>query len=240
MSNFLIIGASRGIGEGFSLGLPDEGDNVWLVSRTRPDALDEDDGVDRDWLELDVAEQGSGLEIAEWLGDEEVLDVVIYNAGIWESGGFEPEYDFDQAPEEESWRILEVNLCAAVTCIQAVLPHLRRSDKGRIILIGSAAGLENAGLMEVAYTASKFGVRGLAQALRENLRWDRIGVTCINPGEVANEIPYLDGPEAALEAYENSRIPIQDIVDLVRCVIDLSPAACVKEINIPAMTDEYV
>lgn len=238
MAEFLIIGGSRGIGEGFSLGLPDEGDRVWLVSRSRPAALDEDDGVQREWLELDVAEPGSGEEIAAWIGSE-VLDVVIYNAGIWESGGFEPEYDFDQAAEDESWHIIEVNLGAAITCIQAVLPHLRRSEKGRIILIGSAAGLENTGLLEVAYTASKFGVRGLAQALRENLRWDRIGVTCINPGEVANEIPYADGPEAALEAYENARIPIQDIVDLVRCVIDLSPAACVKEINIPAMTDEY-
>jgi len=238
VSNFLIIGASRGIGEGFSLGLPEEGDRVWLVSRTCPEALDEDDGVDREWLELDVAAQGSGDELADWIGDE-TLDVVIYNAGIWESGGFEPEYDFDQAPEEESWRIIDVNLSAAITCIQAVLPHLRRSSKGRIFLIGSAAGLENTGLLEVAYTASKFGIRGLSQALRENLRWDRIGVTCINPGEVANEIPFADGPEAAIEAYESTRIPIQDIVDLVRCVMDLSPAACVKEINVPAMTDEY-
>ncbi|MGD8976962.1 MAG: SDR family oxidoreductase [Gammaproteobacteria bacterium] len=238
MANILIIGGSRGIGEGFSLGLPDEGDRVWLVSRSRPEALDEDDGVEREWLELDVAESGSGEEIAEWIGDETV-DVAIYNAGIWEAGGFEPEYDFDQAPEDESWHIIEVNLGAAITCIQAVLPHLRRSEKARIILIGSAAGLENTGLLEVAYTASKFGIRGLAQALRENLRWDRIGVTCINPGEVANEIPYAEGAEAALEAYDNARIPIQDIVDLVRCVIDLSPAACVKEINIPAMTDEY-
>ncbi|MNW58194.1 hypothetical protein D3C74_360410 [compost metagenome] len=62
-------------------------------------------------------------------------------------------------------------------------------------------------------------------------------MTCINPGELAAEIPYEDGMERALAEYDGTRIPLQDMVAVVRCIISLSKAACVKEINIPALTD---
>jgi len=95
----------------------------------------------------------------------------------------------------------------------------------------------NANNSQVSFVASKFAIRGIGEALREHLRQDRIAVTCINPGELAAEIPYAEGRERALEAYQGTRIPLQDMVDLTNCLIGLSPAACVKEIHLPAMTD---
>lgn len=69
------------------------------------------------------------------------------------------------------------------------------------------------------------------------MRKDGISVTCINPGELAADVPYVEGAEKAMLLYQGTRIPVQDIVAIVQCVIHLSPIACVKEINIPAITD---
>ena len=85
--------------------------------------------------------------------------------------------------------------------------------------------------------ASKSGLRGVARALRENLRPHGVAVTCINPGEIANEIPYARGVDAAVSAHGGTRIPVHDLVALVRCVIGLSPVACVTQIDVPAITD---
>lgn len=235
MSSILIIGASRGLGAAFSLGVPAPGDTVWLVSRSRPD-LELSDGVVRRWVEADLASGGANRKIADALAGQP-LDVLIYNAGIWEQYAFSPEYQFETVSEQETQRIISVNLTSAITCIQSLLPNLRQSARGKIILIGSTSGIENSGSMEVAYTASKFGLRGLGHALRENVRCDGIAVTCINPGEIAAEIPYERGAEEAISAYGGTRIPVQDLVEIVRCVMRLSSVACVKEIDVPAITD---
>ena len=223
------------MGRAFNLGIPAAGDTVWLVSRRRPD-LERGDGVKRFWIEADLSSTNAAQTVAEALAGN-ALDVVIYNAGIWEKHAFQTDYDFEKVSAEETQDIISVNLTAAIKCVQSVLPNLRQSASGKIILIGSTSGLENTGSRVVAYTASKFGLRGIGHALRENLRGDGIAVTCINPGEIAAEIPYEAGAEEAISAYNGTRIPVQDLVAIVRCLISLSSVACVKEIDIPAITD---
>ena len=235
MANILIIGASRGLGAAFSVGIPTPGDTVWLVSRSRPD-LERSDGVSRRWVEVDLASEDASRKVAQALAGQ-LLDVLIYNAGIWEQHAFTPDYDFEQVSEIETRNIISVNLTSAITCVQSVLPNLRQSASGKIILIGSTSGLDNNGSPEVAYAASKYGLRGFDQALRENLRRDAIAVTCINAGEVAADIAYERGAEEAIAMYGGTRIPVQDFVAIVRCLMSLSNVACVKEIDVPAITD---
>lgn len=234
MANLLILGASRGLGAAFAGHVPQAGDDAWLVSRSRPDALDRADGIQRHWIQADLALETAATEIKQALGETR-LDVLLYNAGIWERGAFGSSYRFEASPLDETRQLLAVNLSSAILCVQSLLPNLRRSDNPKIILIGSTSGLENVQDKEVAYVASKFGLRGAAYALRESLRADRIAVTCINPGYIATEIPYVDGPEAALA--QTSGIPMHDLVALVRCLIGLSRGSNVKEIDLPAMRD---
>lgn len=80
-------------------------------------------------------------------------------------------------------------------------------------------------------------ITGITHALREYVRKDAIAVTCINPGELAAEIPYEEGAEKAIAEYDGTRIPVQDIVALVKCIVNLSKVACIKEIHVPAITD---
>lgn len=236
MKNIIVFGASKGLGDAFVRGVPQSGDKVWVVSRSKPESLSVEDGVERIWIQADLSELQAAEQVASQLQGE-TLDVLIYNVGIWEEEGFEEHYTFDKDEPADISQLIHVNVTSTIVCIQALLPHLRQSEAGKIILIGSTAGLSNAGSSQVSFVASKFAIRGITEALREHTRNDRIAVTCINPGELAAEIPYEDGMERALAEYDGTRIPLQDMVAIVQCIISLSKAACVKEINIPALTD---
>lgn len=234
--NFIIFGASHGLGDAFVKGLPTKGDTVWVVSRTRPSSLDINDGVNRNWLTIDLSSQQQIPTLKETLKDIPI-DVLIYNVGVWEKSGFEDDYTFDNDEVGEISNIININLTSTITYIQALLPNLRQAKNGKIILMGSTAGLDHTNNAQVSFVTSKFGLRGITNALREHVRKDRISVTCINPGELATEVPYEEGVEKAIMLYQGTRIPVQDIVAIVHCVINLSPVSCVKEINIPAITD---
>ncbi|ANY66039.1 short-chain dehydrogenase [Paenibacillus sp. BIHB 4019] len=236
MKTYLVFGASKGLGDAFVRGVPEQGDKVWVVSRSKPESLDLNDGINRIWIQADLSELNAAARVTDKLANETV-DVLIYNVGIWEREGFEEHYTFDKDEPADISRLIHVNITSAIVCIQAVLPHIRQSAVGKIILIGSTAGLNNSNSTQVSFVASKFAIRGITEALREHTRKDGIAVTCINPGELAAEIPYEEGSERALAAYNGTRIPLQDMVALVKCVVSLSKAACVKEINIPALTD---
>jgi short-subunit dehydrogenase len=234
--NFMILGASRGLGDAFVRGLPEEGDTVWMISRTRPDSLELKDGVHRIWIEADLSLKSASQQIAVAVKDVP-LDVLIYNAGIWETNGWQPHYDFEKDDPEEIANIIQVNTTSAILCLQKLLPNLKESSNAKVILIGSTDGLENNGDNLPAYVASKFGIRGLAHALRESVREHQIAVTCLNPGSIGTGIPYEEGVEKALSHYQGRCIPLQDIVLLVRTLTKLSYATCVKEIHMPAMMD---
>jgi NAD(P)-dependent dehydrogenase (short-subunit alcohol dehydrogenase family) len=225
--NILITGASRGLGDAFSRGIGQPGDTLWLVSRNPCASLQLQDGVTRHWIEADLSSPGVHQLIASRVG---ALDVVIHNAGIWETGAFSSDYRFENVSEAETRNVLEVNLIAPILLTQALLPKLRTSSNPKIVLIGSINGLENTAMPEVAYSASKFGLRGLAHALREHLRHERIAVTVVNPGSIA-----WDG---ALS--REDLIPPSDIVRLVCAVLETSNRMVVKEIDLPAMQDRQV
>jgi short-subunit dehydrogenase len=234
MASMLIFGGSRGLGAALSWGLPVRGDRVWLVSRSRPD-LDDRDGVQRIWIEADLSARGAGAAVAAAVGDA-VLDLVIYNAGIWEHNAFRDSYDLMAVDDAETERIIAVNLTSAITSVRALLPNLRKARAAKIIFIGSTSGLDNSSGREVAYAASKFGLRGVTHALRENLRADGIPVTCVNPGNIGT-ITVEHGVATARPHESRAMIPPQDLIAIIRCVIGLSNASCVKEIDVMAMTD---
>ena len=236
MRNYLVIGGSRGLGAALAEKVADRDDKVWLVSRKRPNSLDLTDGIERHWLKVDLTDEKAADALATAVGDN-VLDVLIYNAGIWEEEAFSDRYNFEQVSRAENHRVLLINLTAVIDCVQVLIPAVRKSANGKIIIIGSTSGLENVSGPEVAYSASKFGVRGVVHALRENLRGDQIGVTTINPGTIATE--YALDSDVSLEKAGEIGIPLIDLVKVVRCVVDLSPYSCLKEIDIPAMIDTH-
>lgn len=229
MSTLLIVGASRGLGAALAQGLARPGDTVYAVSRTEPTFISTNPTFH--WIPADLSDPHlSTAVIARAIGSNP-LDVVIYNAGIWER------QPYRQTSADELLEICHVNLCTPVVLLQRLLPNIEAGHNSLVVLIGSTCGLENEGAADVAYTATKFGLRGLASALRETLRPSDIRVTCLSPGSIASDVDWTAGPDAALQQHDAKRIPVADIVTLINTLRTLSPATCAKEIVLPAQFD---
>ncbi len=118
------------------------------------------------------------------------IDALVNAAGI----GSAP--SFCDSSDEDLERVLAVNLLGAARMMHAVLPAMRARGSGAIVNVGSVAG--EAGVLGV-YSASKFGLRGLTDSVRREVRSFGIGVTLIEPGFVATP---MNGPMRNLPSPE--------------------------------------
>jgi len=128
--------------------------------------------------------------------------------------------------------VIAVNLVALIRLVKALLPALRRSDNLKIIFMGALSGRDHFPAREVANSASKFGLGGVVHSLREELRSQQIGTTMINPGNVGT--PEVLSDLAAANISSDHAIPRTDLISIVDCVLFLSKATCIKEIDVPA------
>lgn len=234
----LVIGASKGLGKALIEGLGEPGDTLIGVSRTRPEHLDHAPGVEVHWVEANLGEPAKAAHIIEEAVAADGLDTLIYNLGIWEEFAFDPAYNFLSDDDHQIEAIVTCNITSTLLLIKRLLPLLLKSANPRIILTGSTSGLPQSGRPEVAFGASKFALRGIADALREGYRQHRLGVTCLNLGYLNTEDP-LSTPRAQAEQRdEGHSIPVHDVVQVVRMALSLSSASFVKDITLPAILDE--
>jgi NAD(P)-dependent dehydrogenase (short-subunit alcohol dehydrogenase family) len=124
------------------------------------------------------------------------IDVLANVAGI----GSAP--SLCESTDEELERVIAVNLLGPARLIQAVLPTMKAQRRGWIVNVGSVAGA--VGVMGM-YTASKFGLRGLTDTVRREVRSYNIGVTLLQPGFVRTPMNAamgdgLPGPEVVAKA----------------------------------------
>ncbi|MBD2102512.1 SDR family oxidoreductase [Leptolyngbya sp. FACHB-261] len=237
MNRFVIFGASWGLGEVFHRFVPESGDKVWLVSRAKP-TLHLEDQIERIWIETDLAKKGASQVVSSAIAAEE-LDTAIYNAGIWETLAFTEQYKFEDVTDEENERILTINLVTAISCIKALLPNLRLSQNPKIILVGSANSHDYVSGQAVAYAASKFGLRGVVNALKQGLRQEKTGITLLNPGTFGTIRFHQDKMEVEpVEGYDGVIAP-QDLVTVMECIIKISRESCIRDIDIVAMLDPF-
>lgn len=164
------------------------------------------------------------------------LDALLYMGGTWETHAFTSQYSFEDCSDADIAQVIAVNLVAPIRLVKALLAALRRSDNPKIIFMGALSGRDNFPGREVANSASKFGLRGVVHSLREELRSSQIGVTVINPGNVGT--PEVLADLAADNLLGGEAIPLTDLLSIIDCILSLSRATCIKEIDVPAMLGE--
>lgn len=223
----LVAGASRGIGLAVADHLVDQCDRLLAVSRTVAPV--------GEWVQADLSDLAGIETVVNEIGDD-ALDALLYMGGTWETHAFTPQYRFEACSDEDIIRVIAVNLVAPIRLVKALLPALRRSDNPKIIFMGALSGRDNFPSREVANSASKFGLRGVVHSLREELRSQQIGVTVINPGNVGT--PEVLADLAAANLTGGEAIPLSDLLSIVDCILSLSRATCIKEIDVPAMLGE--
>ncbi len=183
-----VTGGGRGIGRAIALRFAREGALVAVAARTSSEldtVVSEIEAAGGKGLaaQLDFRDHGS-IEAAVYRAvdfGEGVIDVLVNNAGIFEVKTFA---ETDLA----SWeRMLDVNLTGPFLVTLEALGALRESKRAHIFQIASLAarqGYEG----NTAYCASKYGLRGFSDALREDLRAEGIRVSTVYPGPTATTI----------------------------------------------------
>jgi short-subunit dehydrogenase len=192
----LITGASSGIGRATALLLTQRGMVVFGTTR-RPDHPSQA-GVQL--LALDVRSDDSVRAcVAEVLSRAGHLDVLVNNAGYALTGAAE------ETSLAEAKAQFETNFFGTVRMVDAVLPAMRTAGAGKIVNIGSLAGL-TAIPFSPFYSATKFALEGYSEALWHELRPLGIAVTLIEPQFVQTRLtedaPIVAGP---LSAYDGTR-----------------------------------
>jgi len=183
-STALLTGATGGLGQAIAQALGAAGARV-LLSGRRAELLEEvrarlDGGAA--CLPADLTERGAAAELAGRAGD---VDVLVANAGLPGSGrldGFTP---------EEIDRALDVNLRAPMQLTRALLPGMLERGRGHLVFVNSLSG-KVASSGSSVYSATKFGLRGFASGLREDLHLSGVGVTVVFPGFVSDAGMFAD------------------------------------------------
>ena len=174
----VVVGASRGIGATVAQHFAQKGNSIFSISRSQP--------ITGKWIQADISTPAGIESIVSSIG-ESTVDALLFMGGVWENGAFTEQYDFMKSPDQETRFVIAVNTIAPIELTKQLAKNLAQSDNPRAIFIGSLSGLDNAPTIEVANTASKFGLRGAAQSLKLALRDFKIGITVINPGNIATE-----------------------------------------------------
>jgi len=178
----LLTGASSGIGQAIAEYLKDEGFHVYGTSRRAATGHTErilGPGAGfLELLQLDVCSDESVKQAVDYvLSKEGRLDILINNAGFGIAGAVE-----DTTPEE-AFRQFDTNFFGVHRLCRQVLPAMRAQQKGLIINISSVAGLISIPFQSM-YSASKYAVEGLTEALRLETKPLGINAVLVEPGDI--------------------------------------------------------
>ncbi len=223
----LVAGASRGIGLAVAKHLLSQFERLLAVSRTAAPS--------GEWIQADLSNLAGVETVSNAIGNN-CLDALLYMGGTWETHAFTSQYRFEDCSDTDIVKVIAVNLLAPMRLVKTLLPALRRSDNPKIIFMGALSGRDNFPGREVANSASKFGLRGVVHSRREELRAQKISVTVINPGNVGT--PEVLADLAADNLLGGEAIPLTDLLSIIDCILSLSRATCIKEIDVPAMGGE--
>lgn len=230
--NFLIYGVSKGLGKAIIQSIPESHDVIYGISRSIPISM-----ANLNWIEADLSSSETSVHQIKEIINDNKIDVLIYNVGIWETNAFTDEYDFEKISPLEINQMISTNITTCIQSLQALLKNLRASKNAKVILIGSTWGVENHNGKELIFSATKFALRGVAESLREILRNDLIGVSILNLGYLATEYEIDTHIDKVLKETDYSLIPLADVIHAIKFIMSTSKGACVKEILMPAMKD---
>ncbi|HCR37725.1 MAG TPA: NAD(P)-dependent oxidoreductase [Opitutae bacterium] len=224
----IVTGASQGIGRAVALALSQMDYRVGLLSRSKDKLSKVSEemlshpgytaSADPVILEADVSNENAvKAAIGSFVEQAGRVDILFNNAGI-------VHYGTGHLSPEDYRSLVNTNLLGPFYCMHAVLPIMESQGSGYIMNLSSRAG-KVARAVVGGYASTKFGLCGLNEALFNEYVNKGIRVTAICPGFVATPIT-KNVPGLPQE----KMIQTNDIVEVVKCLLKLSPNAAIKEV----------
>lgn len=194
----LVTGASRGIGAAIVERLASAGHEVIGIARRKPET-----SAAQHFFEADLRDRRAVDQVLAEITRRFDVDHLVNNAGMTNPAPIE-KVSLDKLQE-----VLDLNVRAAIQCVQAVLPHMRRRRRGRIVNISSRAVLGK--VERTSYVASKGGLIAMARVWAMELAADGITVNCVAPGPIATELFRRNHP-----ADDPATIKLEQLVPMKR------------------------
>jgi short-subunit dehydrogenase len=174
-SRVLLTGATGGLGRAIAKALDERGAHVLLTGR-KQEALDElaRELRSAEGLAADLADRD---DVAALPGRAGRVDILVHNAGLPGSGRLESYL------QDEIDRVLDVNLRAGMMLTRELLPAMTERGEGHLVYVSSMSG-KIPTVRASIYAATKYGLRGFAGGLRDDLHGSGIGVSTVFPGPI--------------------------------------------------------
>ena len=224
----VITGASSGIGEATARALATDGHRVALLARRadRIESLAADLGDGAIAIQADVTDRDSIVAAAKRVQAElGGADILVNNAGVMLLA------PFGSAQRAEHRQMVEVNLLGTIVTTEVFLDQLRDGG-GDLVNISSVAG-RTARPGNAVYAATKWGVNGFSEGLRQELAPD-VRVIVVEPGAVATEltdhITDANAKQATKEFVGDIAISPRDIAETIAFAVSRPPRMTLNEI----------
>jgi NAD(P)-dependent dehydrogenase (short-subunit alcohol dehydrogenase family) len=235
----VVTGAGSGVGQAIALKLAEQGWQVNLVGRTAA-SLQRTLELGRDKSKFHVIpcdvsdERAVNAMAAEVLKRDGTVHVLVNGAGT-----NVPQRALPVLSGDDHRHIIDTNLNGAFYCAQAFLPTMRKQGGGTIINIVSDAALAAIVRAGPSYVISKFGMRGLTQAINGEERANGIRACAILPGEIDTPMMRLRPAPPPAEAKQLMLQP-EDVAECVMLAINLPARAVIEELVVRPTRDKFV
>jgi short-subunit dehydrogenase len=203
----LLTGATGGIGHAIARAFAQEGATLILTGR-RSDVLEPlAQEVGGRALTCDLSQRSDVERLAAEAAD---VDVFVANAAVPASG------EFTELSQEQIDRMLEINLRAPIALARSLAPRMIERRSGHMVFVSSLAGKVASGASSI-YSATKFGLRGFALGVREDLRPHGVGVSLVLPGFISDAGMFADS-KATLPRGVGTKTPEEVAAGVLRAV----------------------
>ncbi|SNZ10198.1 Short-chain dehydrogenase [Terribacillus aidingensis] len=207
--NVVITGAGSGLGASLAKKYSDSGYHVCLLGRTKTKLLRTAETLSNDYsiYVVDVSSKKDVARVFQLIKEEAgPIDLLFNNAGI---GVFDLAKNIS---EESVHQMIDINLKGTIFCTQEVLHDMIERNQGAIVNIVSLSG-KRGKATESVYSASKFGVRGFTESIKDELKDTGIKVFAAYMGNMKTA---LWGEEDIEEKYMHPDDVANIIIDMMK------------------------
>lgn len=225
----IITGASDGLGKEVALALGSQGVNLALIARDKVKLEEVKKQINDvkveiypcDLKELTIIKS----TVNQIIVDFKAIDILLNIAGVWQK-----KMPVEEIDEQVINDVLSTNLNGLIHTTRLVLPNLKKQNQSAIINISSISGVK-VNIGQSVYSATKWGVRGFTEVIREDLRGTNVKVAGIYQAGVKTNMFFKTGEKFSEGTYEKFMEP-KDLANIIVFMLSQPPHIWMEEVRV--------